>query len=83
MHQKSIKNAVRHTPGGLLEAGDVWEAESAIPGTKFSGFLEEKLDFGRHFGSPVDFEGGPKISFLVIKLEKNEKMRSGTRAGFL
>ena len=38
-----------------------------------SSFLMEKCDFGSHFGSPVDFEGGPKITVLVIMLEKNEK----------
>ena len=38
-----------------------------------SSFLAEKLDFGSHFGSPVDSEGGPKITFLVIMLKKNEK----------
>ena len=39
----------------------------------FSGFLAEKLDFGNHFGRLVDSEGGPKIAFLVIMLEKNKK----------
>ena len=33
----------------------------------------EKLDFWSHFGRQLDFEGGPKIAFLVIMLEKNEE----------
>ena len=38
-------------------------------------------DFGSHFGSPVEFEGDPKITFLAIMLEKNGKMRSRRRSG--
>ena len=73
MHPKSIKMR-----SGTLRAAS-WkrvgsvDAENRAPRMLFSGFFEEKCDFGSHFGSPVDFEGGPKITFLVIMLEKNEK----------
>ena len=39
----------------------------------FLRFLVEKLYFWSHFGRQLDFEGGPKIAFLVIMLEKNEE----------
>ena len=48
--------------------GRVGGAKSA-----FLRFLVEKLDFWSHFGRQVDSEGGPKIEFLVIMLEKNEE----------
>ncbi len=38
-----------------------------------SGILPEKWDLGRHFGSPVDIEGGPKIAFSIVTCEKKQK----------
>ena len=70
---KIDKNEVRNAPGGFLEASRVPEREKVAPSYARRAFLAEKCDFGSHFGSPVDFEGGPKITFLVIMLEKNEK----------
>ncbi len=73
MHQKSIKMR-----SGTLRAA-TWKRVGSQNVKKWhrlsrgAPFLAEKCDFGSHFGSPVDFEGGPKIAFLVIMLEKNEK----------
>ena len=35
--------------------------------------FQKKVRFWAPFWAPVDFEGGPKIAFLVIMLEKNKK----------
>ena len=39
----------------------------------------EKVGFWVPFWTPVDFEGGPKIAFSAIMLEKSEKR--GSRSG--
>ena len=81
MHEKSIK----------MRSGTLWAASWKQVGSGsapemtvlvlFSSSLAKKCDFGSHFGSPVDFEGGPKITFLVIMLEKTGKkeVREGLR----
>ena len=81
MHQKSIKMW-----SGTLRAAS-WKqvgSRNAKNGDRLSlarYIFAEKLDFGSHFGSPVDFEWGPKITFLVIMLEKTRKndVREGVR----
>ena len=73
MHQKSIKmrsRTLREASWKQVGSPNVKKWHHLMLGAPF---FAGKSDFGSHFGSPVDFEGGPKITFLVIMLEKNEK----------
>ena len=66
MHSKSI--IMRPSGGFILGALKVVNDIQ-----KLSSFFADKCDFESHFGRQLDFEGGPKIAFLVIMLEKNEE----------
>ena len=80
MHQKLIKMR-----SGTLRAAS-WKQVGSRNASEitvlvlFSSFLAEKCDFGSHFGSPVDFEGGPKIALFSINQHKMEE--KGVQRGF-
>ena len=81
MHPKSIKmrsGTLRAASWKQVGSGNCKNGQRQVCA---QALFAEKFDFGSHFGSPVDFEGGPKTTFLVIMLEKIGKMKSGSGSG--
>ena len=73
MHQKPIKMKPETFQMASWARVGSWIMKKRLHLSAGARFFVEKCDFGCHFRSLVYFQGGPKITFLAVILEKMRK----------
>ena len=81
MHQKSIKIRYALQAASSEQVDRFLERENMLASSFQHALFCRKVRFGEPFGGAVDFEGGPKITFLAIMLEKTRKRESRSGSG--